>query len=405
MKMKKFLAVCLSAATIGAAILPVQAEEATKMTLILRGGTYAEVIKQALPEFEEENNCEIEVLEMSFDDLHTGIALNATEAQGAYDLCVVDGSWMAEFTQNNVLTNLSELGYTFDEDIIPNTTSICKVGDDIYLAPFFGNVTVMMYNKALVEAAGKTPEEITTLDTMLEVAKAAKESGANGFAYRGDTGDNIVSDFLPILLAYGGWVVDENNQPTVNTQEFTDAVNYYLELIGTGSAMSKDDVAASLDNGTSALAIGWPGWYSPTQDSAANYMVSPSKVSEDSEAYNTAEYGTWTIGIPANAPHQELAYKLLQHIMDPEVQLASIEIGGVPCRYSCLKNEEILAKYPHLATVCDALDNGVYRPTIEQWSEFTNILGAELGNIMSGTKTTEQGLNDAQDQLSALMAQ
>ena len=57
MKMKKFLAVCLSAATIGAAILPVQAEEATKMTLILRGGTYAEVIKQALPEFEEENNC------------------------------------------------------------------------------------------------------------------------------------------------------------------------------------------------------------------------------------------------------------------------------------------------------------------------------------------------------------
>ena len=71
------------------------------------------------------------------------------------------------------------------------------------------------------------------------MAKAEKEAGKNGFAYRGDTPDNIVSDFLPILLANGGWVVDESNQPTVNTPEFKQAMEYYMELIGTGQAMSK----------------------------------------------------------------------------------------------------------------------------------------------------------------------
>ena len=50
------------------------AAETTDMTIILRGGSYADVIKAALPEFEESHNCKIEVLEMSFDDLHTGIA-------------------------------------------------------------------------------------------------------------------------------------------------------------------------------------------------------------------------------------------------------------------------------------------------------------------------------------------
>ena len=377
--------------------------ETTNMTLILRGGSYAEVIKQALPEFEESHNCKIEVLEMSFDDLHTGIALDAANATGTYDLCMVDGSWMAEFTENNVLANLSEMGYSFDEDIIPNTTKICMVGEDIYLAPYFGNVTVMLYNKANVEAAGYKPEEITTLEDMLTVAKASKEAGVNGFAYRGDTGDNIVSDFLPILLAHGGWVVDENNQPTVNTPEFAEAVNYYLELIETGAAMSKDDVTAAVDNGSATLAIGWPGWYVPNADSAANYMVSPSTAKKDGEVYNTSEYGTWTIGIPENSPHPDLALELLKYIMDPEVELESIANGGVPCRYSCLTNEEVLKEYPHLETVCKALENGVYRPAIAEWTEFTNILGAEMGNIMAGTKTVEQGLEDAQKQLETLM--
>lgn len=377
--------------------------ETVKMSIILRGGTYADVIKAALPEFEEAHNCEVEVLDMSFDDLHTGITLDAANSVGTYDLCMVDGSWMAEFTENNVLANLSDMGYSFDEDIIPNTTSICMVGDDIYLAPYFGNVTVMLYNKANLESAGYKVSDITTLENMLTVAKASKEQGINGFAYRGDTGDNIVSDFLPILLAHGGWVVDDNNQPTVNTAEFKEAMNYYMELIGTGMAMAKDDVIAVVDNGSATLAIGWPGWYVPSDDSAAGYTVSPSMKADGAEAFCTSEYGTWTIGIPSNSPHPDLALELLKYIMDPEVQLASVQNGGVPCRYRCLKNEEVLKNYPHFAVVCDALENGVYRPVIAEWTEFTNILGTEMGNIMAETKTVDAGLADAQTQLEALM--
>ena len=129
--------------------------EPTKMTLILRGGTYGEVIKAALPAFEAEHNVKCEVLDLSFDDLHTKIALNAPNPQGEYDLCMVDGSWMAEFTANNVLANLSDMGYSFDDDIIPATTDICMVDGDIYLTPYFGNVTVMLYNKQLIADAEK----------------------------------------------------------------------------------------------------------------------------------------------------------------------------------------------------------------------------------------------------------
>ena len=380
--------------------------EATKMTLILRGGAYGESLEAMLPAFEEEHNVDIEVMLMSFDDLHTGIALDAVNEVGTYDLCMVDGSWMAEFTENGVLANLSELGYSFDEDIIPATTEICMVDDDIYLAPYYGNVTVMMYNKQLLADAGYAPEDIDSFQDIQDIAQKtrAADSSKNGFLIRGGSADNILSDFLPHLVVHGGWVVDENNQPTVNTPEFKAAMEEYLALYKLGSTLDKDDIVASVTAGETALAQIWPGWYVPTADGPANYTTIPTKLNDSDTEKNVALQGVWCIGIPNNAPHKDLALELLEYVMSPEVQLASIENNGVPCRYSCLTDPTVLETYPHLQTVCGALETGVYRPVIEEWTEFTNILGTEMDNIIQGTKTMDEALAYAQEQLEQLMA-
>lgn len=400
--MKKLLALTL-ALMLALTMVGALADAPTKMTLILRGGTYGDVIKACLPAFEAEHNVTCEVLDLSFDELHSKIALNAPNPQGEYDLCMVDGSWMAEFTANHVLANLSEMGYSFDEDIIPATTAICMVGDDIYLAPYFGNVTVMLYNKALIEAAGYKPEDIDTFADLKDIAEKTNAAGKMGFLIRGGSGDNIVSDFIPHLLVHGGWVVDENNQPTVNTPEFKAAFENYIELYKLGGTMDKDDIVAAIDNGDAALGQGWPGWYVPSADSNASYVVIPTKLDDADEPKNTSMYGVWTIGVCDNSQNKELALELLKYLMDPEVLLSTVELGGVPCRYSCLQNADVLAAKPHLAIVCSALETGVYRPVIEQWSEFTNTLGMEMDAVIQGVKSMDQGLADAQAALEMLM--
>ena len=158
-------------------------------------------------------------------------------------------------------------------------------------------------------------------------------------------------------------------------------------------------------DGNTALAQIWPGWYTPTVDGPANYTTIPTKLTDDSAPVDAvALQGVWCIGIPDNAPHKDLALELLEYVMSPEVQLASIENNGVPCRYSCLTDSTVLETYPHLQTVCGALETGVYRPVIEEWTEFTNILGTEMDNIIQGTKTMDEALAYAQEQLEQLMA-
>ena len=378
-------------------------EHLPTMTLALRAGIYADVIESCLPKFEEEHGIFCEVLELSEDELHQKVLEDAENEKGAYDLCMVDGSWMAQYTANEVLADLTDLGYSLDEDIIPATKEVCFHDGHVYLAPYYGNVTVLLYNKALIAEAGYQPESIKSLQDMYDICMKTTASRNYGFMYRGDTANNIVVDFLPILLSYGGWVVDEENHPTVDTPEFRQALEFYLKLIETGRAAEKEELIMAVANKAAAMGIGWPGWYTPSEDSAADYIALSGRIADNSKPYNANVYGIWTIGIPKNSRKQELAAELLTYLMDPAVQKGTVTSGGVPCRYSSLRDPAILESYPQYEAVCDALESGVYRPIMEEWSDFYQILGTEMKEIIEGRKEVAAGLADAQRQLEDML--
>ncbi len=377
---------------------------AEHITLALRSGVYSDAIKSCLISFEEENQVICDVLELGEEELHSGILEESKKSEGGYDLCMIDGSWKAEMVSNGALLNLSDEGYALDDDIIEATKTICYSDGDVYVSPYYGNVTVLLFNKNVVERTGYSVDQLTSLSEISKVCKEAEKMGNYGFMYRGDSENNYVVDFLPILRSYGGWVVDENNNPTVNTKEFKEALTFYIDLISTGKAESRDELIKAIANGAAAMAVGWPGWYEPTTRSSSDYMALSGKATDDSQVFNANVYGIWTIGVMKNSSKKELSVKLLEYLMDPEIQKSTVEFGGVPCRYSSLTDESILAENPTFKAVCVALENGVYRPDMVEWKDFYTILGAEMGKMISGEKDVDQGLSDAQSQLEELLS-
>lgn len=378
-------------------------EPVGRLTLALRSGTYADVIEQSVAAFEDETHIYCDILKLGEDELHAGVMDDSVNKDGAYDICMVDGSWMAEYTENGVLLDLSEYGYELDDDIIPATKEVCYYDGDVYLAPYYGNVTILLYNKRLAQAAGYEDGSIDSLDDMMEICRYASDHRNLGFLYRGDTPNNIVVDFLPVLLSYGGWVVDEDNNPTVDTKEFKDAMEYYLELIGTGKAETKDNLILAIVNQAAAMGVGWPGWYTPERNGQADYAAITGKVHDDSRSYNANVYGIWTVGVTANSHNKEDAVRLLTYLMDPKVQKSTVAYGGVPCRYSSLKDPDILLQFPQYEPVCQALEGGVYRPIMAEWTDFYTILGTEMDLIIKGEKSVDKGLADAQLELEEML--
>ncbi len=378
-------------------------EHTDKLVLALRAGMYTEAIKNVLPAFEAEHGVTCEIFELTEDELYTYVLNDSVMKNGAYDLCMVDGSWVAEFVAENVMADLGELGCVIDDDIIPATASICIQNEKTYLMPYYGNVTVLMYNKETMEKYGCSPDTLNTLDELLELCRSSKSGNSGGFAFRGDSLNNIVVDFLPILRAYGGWVVDENNRPTVNTEVFAEALNFYLELVATEQAHPKEKIIKGIDSGTMCATVGWPGWYNCEESKGLEYMALPGKVSEDSKSYNCNIYGIWTLGIPWNSTNKTMAGELLKYLMDPEVQKSTVEYGGVPCRYSVLNDPELNAAEPHLRVICTALENGIYRPVMREWSSFYSILGEAMKKVIEKELTVSEGLTVAQEELEDLL--
>lgn len=376
----------------------VLADDPETLTLILRAGTYADVLKQAIPAFEEANNCKIEFSEETFDDLHTKIALDAVNAEGAYDVLMLDGTWMTEFTENGVLANLSDLGYKFDEDIIPATTAAGVDADgNIYMLPYYGNVTIFMYNKDLVDKYndGVVP---ATWNGVLELAQKMKAEGVDGYILRQGAGDPNVTDFLPVLKAFGGWVLNEDfTEVTLNTPEAKAALEFYIDLYKAGNLLDKDNMVAAVNNGSAAMAVGWPGW------GAANYTVIPTRVADDSEEQYTSIYGCWFLGMAENSAKKDLALKFLEYAMDPEVQLATVADGGVPCRESSLLAESTLESKPNLAVVYGALSTGTYRPAVGFYTDLVNTFGPYLDSAVMGTMSVDDALAQGQAACEALL--
>lgn len=372
------------------------------ITLALRAGIYADVIESCLPEFELEHNVKCSVLKLSEDALHKRVATAAVPGNPPMELCMVDGSWMAECTSKNALMSLSQYDYVLDDDIIPATTKICYSNDELYLAPYYGNVTVLLYNKMLLDFTGYDANQINSLEDLLTICTRAKKSRNLGFMYRGDTENNIVVDFLPFLLSYGGWVVDEHNRPTINNMEFINAMYFYKRMISTGKADTKENLIMAIANGAAAMGVAWPGWYTPGKKSACDYIALNGKAASNSPFRNANVYGVWTIGIPANSRFPELSAKLLEYLMDPAVQRKTVDLGGVPCRYSSLCDPEVLEKYPQYGAVCSALEGGIYRPIMENWPEFYTILGEEMRAILENKISVEDGAMKAQRRLETL---
>ncbi|NIZ08816.1 sugar ABC transporter substrate-binding protein [Pseudooceanicola sp. HF7] len=130
------------------------------------------------------------------------------------------------------LTDMPE-GYDAD-DILPAIAGGLTTDGTLYAAPFYGESSMVMYRKDLMEAAGMEMPEAPTWDEIRAAAEAMtdEEAGIYGICLRGKAGWGENMAFLTAMSnSYGARWFDMDWNPQFDSAEWKATLTDYLDLM------------------------------------------------------------------------------------------------------------------------------------------------------------------------------
>ncbi len=391
------IAFCLLCSAVGCGAPSSNGNSGEKDTLVIaaRDGSHTDVINAVKEDFEQKNNCTVEVIPLSADELHNTIIEDASNEKGKYDVIMIDDPLMPEYIEKDVLINLTQFDYSDDEDFVEKSRLLGKDPYPLgatYALPFSGNVQLIFYNPEVIS----DPSSLNDWESILKACETAKSNGKNGYAIRGQSGNPIVSDFLPILWAFGGELFDENNNVILNSKESKDALEFYCKLYETGDNYSKEDLVQAVTGGEAGIALGWPSWFVTGEGPTASIAQIPGKKTPSSEVLPTGEIGNWLLGVTNNSHNKELALKLATYLTSAEVQRKALDYGGIPTRKSIFRDSEVLKKYPYFEQLYSGTNNSRVRPRTTKWSRIEEVFGQELVKCIDGQQSVDETIQNSQ---------
>jgi multiple sugar transport system substrate-binding protein len=262
------------------------------------------------------------------------------------------------------------------------------------------DLRVLYRNTAIVPDAPKTWDELK------KAALSSHEQGMEGFIFNGGRYEGSTFDWLANYWALGGKLVDDTGKPVFgegdNKEKFLKALNYYKDLVDSGASPKRvttignyDDLNAAAAAGTTALFIGGNWQYAQLkttldEDEFKKWAFSP--IPGPTADKRSTGTGGWTIAsFSKDKEKVEMCADLAREIyMGPANALQQ----QLPTRKS------LFDKYPVFATDANktfaaALVDGQARPGAPIYPEISNQIQIMMGDVLSGTKSSEDALTGA----------
>ena len=324
---------------------------------------------------------------------------NATINNGQYNSAIGETTIKAMCNDSNGFA-IYAIGYTDDEDFVEKSKLLGKDPYPLgatYAVPFSGNVQLLFYNDSLVDSSA----DLSNWESIYEIASEISSQGKKGYAVRGQSGNPIVSDFLPILWAFGGDIFSEN-QVVLDSPESREALEFYCKLHDTGGSYEKSQLVDAVSSGEAAFALGWPSWFISGNGSSAAIAQVPAKKNASAAVLPTGEIGNWLLGVTRNSANKDLALEAIKYLTSRDVQIKALEFGGVPTRSSIFRDNSILEQYPFFQAIYSGTNNSRVRPRTTKWSRIEDVFGAELIKCINGEQSVDDTIRISQEEIEKL---
>jgi multiple sugar transport system substrate-binding protein len=301
------------------------------------------------------------------------------------------------------------------KDILPQALSTCYYNDSLYAIPFFIDVGVMYYRKDLIEKLDNSDDIIVKLhsgilwEDLFELHNK-RQSGNYTYVFQGDAYEGLICNFME-MLGNKAETIYENDNFNVNTpftiaatQKLFDLIHKYkispFEITGFDEGKSFE---YALENNVPFFR-GWPTTYKysnlVSKTTRKLNLLEEVPLPRNSENQSSSVIGGWNFVLSRYSSVKEDAITFIKFILSKEMQELNYSSGSyLPIINSFYNDSYSLLKYPKLAKFKNLIENGLHRPSVDNYTKFSDILSSNLNSALRKERTVEQALWTAQSQI------
>lgn len=415
--MKKLIALLLLGLVL---ILPVMAggqSESEEVTLnwYAHAATFNNTQQQIIDAFHEENpNITINLIELpeNTSDKLQALIIALQSGDGSIDFFNADVTWAPIFASAGLIEELDdEFPASEREKFLPGTIAANTYDGHVWGIPFRTDAGVFYYRKDLLEAYGEkvptTWEELRDTANKIVTAERAKGNEMYGMAgsmkqYEGLTCNAVEwfwSNGGDILAADGTPMIDsaENRQALELIKEMVDLTLFPEGILSYGSG----DVRSMMFGGKLVFMRAWPKSWALSQNPDQSDVVGKLGVAElprgASGDRGHSTLGGWQLFLSKDSRNKEAALKFMKfYTSDYAMKLHAINDSYLPARRALYDDAEILEVNPFYGMIPGILENAMPRPMTPYYAETSAVIQLETQNALSGKKSVDQALTDAQ---------
>ncbi len=265
------------------------------------------------------------------------------------------------------------------------------------IADRIGNHLCLVYNKKLV---ARPPQTMNELIAFGKSYMAAHQGQQNYYPLVWNYTEPFFA--VPFIGGYGGWVMDENNQPTLDQPAVVKAGQLIWELARVhkiiplecdyeiANALFKDGYAAMIINGS------W-SWATYLENGIDIGIARIPKIDETglwpSPAVSPLGY---SLNVNLEGKKLEIARELLAWLTAAPLQLRFAEVSGaIPSRVEAFKAPEVTGN-PLVSAALDQLLVGRIMPPVTEMRWIWDAMRPSYQGIFTGRVTPEQAARDMQ---------
>ncbi len=357
----------------------------------------------AAQEWGAANGTHIEVVELPYANLFEKEQLDLTSRTGAYDVIMIDDPWFPRMADW-----LAALPKEPDADFVQSCVAVCRANGKTLALPYVGNSQLFFYRKDLF-AKYHADAPKTWDDVLADAKKIGEGEKMYGYVMRAAAGNAVVADFMPLLWAFGGDVLDASGKPACDSPAAIDALKFMLQL-GKFSppgyaGFNADEVSAHLLQSTAVMSINWPAWIAAMDDPAKSKVVGKIEFIPMPGERNpgVGELGTWLIAVPSGSKHSAAAFDFLFRATDaPQMKQAALR-GNPPTRRSVFQSPDLVAKFRAFPAQLAALESARPRPRTKLWNEIENTFGIYLSKANAGAMDPAAAMHAAASEIGQII--